>query len=160
MQREHRYLVQVEWTGNLGQGTSGYHAYSRDHQISCKGKAIISGSSDPVFCGDPARYNPEDLLVSSLSACHMLWYLHLCAEAGVRVLAYQDQAEGVMKETAGESGKFQKVTLKPEVLLAHEMDSIKARELHERAHALCFIANSVNFPVECEPLIKVESRPI
>src|SRR5687767_11345840 len=104
--REHRYAVTVEWTGNLGSGTSAYRAYARDHEIRASGKPAIPGSSDPAFRGDPARWNPEELLVGALAACHKLWYLHLCAEAGIVVTSYVDRAEGVMVEEADGSGRF------------------------------------------------------
>ncbi|MDJ0609640.1 MAG: OsmC family protein, partial [Kiloniellales bacterium] len=112
----------------------------------------IEGSSDPAFLGDPARHNPEDLLVAALSACHMLWYLHLCAVKGVVVTAYRDAAEGTMLEEP-RKGRFTEVILRPEVTITAESDAERARQLHERAHAECFIANSVNFPVRCEPEI-------
>ena len=149
--REHRYATRVTWTGDLGSGTSGHRAYKRDHEISAAGKPAVLGSSDPAFRGDPARYNPEELLVASLSACHMLWYLHLCAEAGVVVTGYVDDAEGTMAETADGGGRFTNVTLRPRVRVAAGSDRALAASLHERAHHLCFIANSVNFPVACEP---------
>jgi organic hydroperoxide reductase OsmC/OhrA len=148
---QHRYAVQVTWTGNLGQGTSSYRAYSRNHEISAAGKPTLPGSSDPAFRGDPARYNPEELLVSSLSTCHMLWYLHLCAEARILVLQYLDEASGVMAETSDGGGRFIDVVLKPRVVIAPGGDLERAERLHARAHHLCFIANSVNFPVRCEP---------
>jgi organic hydroperoxide reductase OsmC/OhrA len=158
--KEHSYAVQVTWTGNLGTGTSAYRAYSRNHEVIASGKPVLPGSSDPNFRGDPARYNPEDLLVSSLSACHLLWYLHLCAEAGIVVLEYSDQASGVMVETADGGGHFKEVTLKPSVLIGVGGDVALAEQLHERAHHLCFIANSVNFPVHCQPTIQVSKSPI
>jgi len=154
-QKAHSYAVQVKWTGNLGQGTSTYRGYSRDHEISAIGKPVLNGSSDPNFRGNPARYNPEDLLVSSLSACHLLWYLHLSAEAGIVVLEYSDQATGTMVETSDGGGHFNEVVLRPTVLIAAEGDAALAERLHERAHHLCFIANSVNFLVHCRPTIQV-----
>ena len=155
---EHRYAVEVKWTGNLGQGTSSYRAYSRDHEISAAGKAAIASSSDPAFGGDPARYNPEDLLVGSLSACHMLWYLHLCAEAKIVVLEYLDQASGVMVVAPDGRGRFKEVVLRPQVGIEAGGDVGLAESLHERAHHLCFIANSVSFPVRCEPRIRVSEE--
>lgn len=152
--KEHHYAVDMKWTGNLGEGTSGYRAYSRNHEISAAGKITIPGSSDPVFRGDASRYNPEDLLVSSLSACHMLAYLHLCAVAGIVVLEYLDQASGVMTETPDGGGHFTDVLLRPQVLIAAGSDAEQATHLHERAHHLCFIASSVNFPVRCEPHVR------
>jgi organic hydroperoxide reductase OsmC/OhrA len=156
MPKTHHYSVAVEWSGNTGTGTSGYRNYERRHEISAgTAKPAIPGSSDPAFRGDPTRWNPEELLVASLSACHQLWYLHLCADAGIVVLSYIDHAEGVMEEGAGGSGYFKRVLLRPQVTVAATTDIAKARELHEAAHANCFIASSVNFPVEHQPEITV-----
>jgi organic hydroperoxide reductase OsmC/OhrA len=138
----------------MGTGTSGYRDYRRSYDISSGEKTTIPGSSDPSFRGDRARWNPEDLLVASLSACHQLWYLHLCAEAGVVVNAYVDDASGVMEESGDGGGQFVEVILRPRVSLAAGSDHAKARSLHHEAHAKCFIARSVNFPVLCEPVIE------
>lgn len=152
----HSHAVRLTWTGNLGQGTSGYRAYDRAHEISAAGKPSIPGSSDPAFRGDPSRYNPEDLLVASLSACHMLWYLHLCADAKIIVTDYVDDAVGAMVETPDGGGHFEEVVLRPAVII-REGDAALATKLHGRAHHLCFIASSVNFPVRCEPRIEMEA---
>jgi organic hydroperoxide reductase OsmC/OhrA len=153
--KTHRYAVTVEWTGNTGTGTSGFKNYGRQHEISAGSeKPRIPGSSDPAFRGDPARWNPEELLVASVSACHKLWYLHLCATSGIVVVDYVDRAEGIMEETPDGSGRFQSVTLEPKITLAPGSDLAKARELHKVAHSMCFIANSVNFPVEHRAEIK------
>ncbi|MGB5949316.1 MAG: OsmC family protein [Parvibaculum sp.] len=154
--REHRYDVTVTWAGNLGEGTTGYRAYSRAHEISAPGKPAIPGSAEPKFRGDAARWNPEELLVASISACHKLWYLHLCAVAGVVVTAYSDAAEGIMMEGEGGSGRFTGVTLRPHVTIAAGSDREKALALHHKAHEMCFISNSVNFPVAVEPEAAVE----
>lgn len=156
MSQEHSYSVNVCWTGNIGTGTSGYRDYKREHEISASGKPPIPASSDPAFRGDKTRYNPEELLVASLSACHMLWYLHLCAEAGIVVVEYQDDANGTMTETEDRGGYFTEVTLRPAVKVSAGADPELARNLHDQAHHLCFIANSVNFPVLCEPSLVVE----
>jgi organic hydroperoxide reductase OsmC/OhrA len=153
MPREHNYCVNVVWTGNTGSGTSGYQAYKRDHETKVPGKPPIPGSSDPKFRGDSARYNPEELLVAALSTCHMLWYLHLCADAGVVVVSYEDRAEGTMRETAEGGGRFINVTLQPHVKVTGSV--AQAEALHQRAHELCFIANSVNFPVEHKPVTEL-----
>jgi len=154
MARTHRYSVTVEWTGNTGTGTSGYRSYERRHEISAgPGKPAIPGSSDPAFRGDPARWNPEELFVASLSACHKLWYLHLCADAGIVVLKYVDRAEGVMEEAADGSGHFTEVVLHPQVTVAAGTDLEKALDLHDTAHRKCFIARSVNFLVRHSPEI-------
>ncbi|MFP2907260.1 OsmC family protein [Pyxidicoccus sp. 3LFB2] len=153
---EHRYTVALKWTGNTGSGTSSYRGYERAHELSVEGKPVIPGSSDPAFRGDPKRWNPEELLVASLSACHKLWYLHLCATAGVVVTDYVDAAEGLMAEDAEGSGRFTRVVLRPRVTIAAGSDREKAHALHHEAHAKCFIANSVNFPVTHEPTTTVE----
>ena len=151
--KHHHYEVQVEWTGNDGVGTKSYKGYRRDHSIKSAGKPEIAGSSDPSFRGDPARYNPEELLVASLSACHMLWYLHLCAVNHVLVQEYRDAAFGVLEENQDGSGEFVQVVLKPLVKISGESDRAKALALHHEAHGLCFIARSVKFPVEVVPQI-------
>ncbi|MGV1757815.1 OsmC family protein [Rhizobium sp. A22-96] len=151
----HTYIVNVVWTGNDGIGTSSYRGYKRDHEIRAEGKPAITGSSDPSFRGDPARWNPEELLVASLSACHKLWYLGLCAQAGVVVLSYEDAAEGIMLEESGGAGQFTSVTLHPRIVIDATSDAKIALELHHKAHEMCFIARSVNFPVTNEPQISV-----
>lgn len=148
----HDFTVTTTWTGNRGTGTSSYRAYGRDHHIVSPGKrSAIAGSSSPVFRGDADRYNPEELLIAALSACHMLWFLHLCADAGITVEEYRDQAGGTVQMNADGSGQFSHVTLRPAVRLADSSHAGELPVLHERAHHLCFIARSVNFPVRCEP---------
>ena len=155
MAREHAYRTTVRWTGTRGTGATAYRAYGREHEIEAPGKATtIAGSSDPTFLGDPARYNPEELLLASLSACHMLWYLGLCAAAGATVIEYVDVADGVMIETDDGGGRFTSVTLRPRIRLAPGVDRALAERLHHEAHAKCFIANSVNFPVGIEPVFE------
>lgn len=151
MPASHRYEMTVTWTGNTGTGTSGYRDYERTHEVVSHGKPPIPASSDPSFRGDASRWNPEELLVASLSQCHMLWFLHLCAAAGVVVTDYVDRPLGMMAETADGGGHFQEVVLRPDVRFATPDQAVRAGALHERAHRLCFIANSVNFPVRCEP---------
>ena len=156
MSKEHNYETSLVWTGNTGEGTKTYKGYSRSHEISVEGKPVIVGSSDPNFNGDAERYNPEEMLVASLSSCHMLWYLHLCSQAKIVVTDYTDQASGKMVETADGGGHFTEVILKPRVCISKESDSVKAEKLHTRAHGLCFIANSVNFPVLTKAEISFE----
>ncbi|OBF26447.1 OsmC family protein [Mycobacterium sp. ACS4331] len=153
MARSHHYELDVTWTGNTGSGTSGYRDFERAHEVSAAGKPVLLGSSDPSFRGDPGRWNPEDLLVASLSQCHMLWYLALCAQAGVVVTDYRDHATGTMDERSDGGGAFSLVTLHPQVRISDETQTEKAMAIHERAHHLCFIANSVNFDVRCEPTV-------
>lgn len=151
--KQHTYRVTVEWTGNRGLGTRGYAGYGRDHSISSGSKPPIAGSSDPAFRGDEARWNPEELLLASISACHKLWYLHLCATAGISVLSYRDEAEGTMAEDPNGAGRFVGAVLRPRIVIKGGDDAVKASHLHDEAHEYCFIANSVNFPVTCEPVI-------
>lgn len=151
MEKEHNYAVKIEWTGNKGSGTDDYRNYERSHTITIEGKPAILGSSDTPFRGDGSKHNPEDFLVSSLSTCHMLWYLHLCADAGVVVVNYVDNAKGTLKQLADGSGFFTEVTLYPEVQVLNENMIELANVLHKKAHKFCFIAKSVNFPVHHQP---------
>ena len=149
MQKEHRYRIATAWTGNLGTGTSSYRAYGRDHEISSENKyAQLLGSSDRHFRGDASRYNPEELFVAALSACHMLAYLHLCADRGIVVTDYRDDAEGEMAEHPDGSGEFKRAILRPLVTITDASRAAEADALHARAQELCFIARSVNFTVE------------
>lgn len=169
--RAHEYRVQLTWTGNRGEGTASYTAYGREHEIAAEGRPTLAGSADPAFRGDPSRYSPEDLLVASLSACHMLWYLHLCADAGVVVTDYRDEAYGRMDMEADGRARFTEVVLRPRVTLEEGTPAgatgeggsgsapvsavATAGRLHREAHRMCFIARSVNFPVRCEPRVAV-----
>jgi organic hydroperoxide reductase OsmC/OhrA len=151
MSSEHHYHVQVEWRGNKGSGTSSYKDYGREHRISAPSKADIRGSADPAFLGDASCWNPEELLISAVSACHKLWYLHLCADAGITVLSYLDRVEGTMD---GRQGRFTSVVLQPEIIVKAGSDCDMATLLHELAHKKCYIANSLNFPVHCRPVVR------
>jgi len=130
----------------------------RSHTISVQGKAVINASSDPAFRGDSSRYNPEELLVASLSSCHMLWFLHLCSAAGIIVLEYEDNATGTMAESGNGSGFFTNVTLHPAVVVSHQSMIEPANALHRDAHKHCFVANSCNFPVEHRPTCRSEDK--
>jgi organic hydroperoxide reductase OsmC/OhrA len=153
----HHYKATTNWVGNRGTGTSDYRAYDRNHDISMGGKPDLLCSSDATFRGDKKRHSPEDLLVASLSGCHMLWYLHLCAANGVVVLQYSDEASGTMRENPDGSGEFTEVILNPRVTVAEKTMLDKANQLHHKAHELCFIARSVNFPVTHKPIAVVSS---
>lgn len=151
--RTHRYETTTRWTGNRGAGTATYRSYDRDHETEAEGRPPIPASADPGFRGDPSRWNPELLLVASLSQCHMLWYLHLCAVGGVVVEDYVDEAEGTMAEDASGAGRFTQVVLRPRVVVAEGAMVQRALDLHAPASERCFIANSVNFPVRHEPQV-------
>jgi len=152
MSKEHFYKTQLVWTGNRGEGTKTYSSYNRNYTVSVPSKPDIQGSSDPAFRGDKTRYNPEELLVASISSCHMLWFLHLCSAAGVVVTAYEDHATGTMRENADGSGYFTGVTLHPLVLINGAINKDQLSEIHEEANRKCFIANSCNFPILHEPV--------
>lgn len=152
MRKQHHYAVRVRWIGDLGEGTRSYRGYLRDHIIEAPNKPAIAASSDPAFCGNPARWNPEELFVASISACHKLWYLHLCAIAGIVVREYFDEAEGWMQEEASGAGQFTRVLLRPYVEI-ESGDAKKACDLHAEAQKMCFIARSIHTEVVCEPTI-------
>lgn len=156
--RTHHYKINIHWKGNLGTGTSGYTAYSRAHQLSVDGKQDLQLSSDPAFRGDNKLYNPEELLVASLAGCHMLWYLHLCGDAKIIVVKYDDAPEGFMEEGGPTPAKFVKVILHPRITIKKGGDIEKAIALHHDANAKCFISNSVNFPIEHQPEIIFEEE--
>lgn len=151
--KEHIYKSQIEWTGNKGTGTDNYKNYERSHKIIIENKKIIEGSSDPEFNGDRKRHNPEELLLSSLSSCRMLWYLHFCSVNNIVVEEYLHNAQGIMIEEQNGSGYFKEVTLNPVVLVKNDDMIEKAIELHKKANEYCFIANSVNFPVGHKPVV-------
>jgi organic hydroperoxide reductase OsmC/OhrA len=148
---EHRYGLAVEWTGNLGEGTSSYRGYSRDHDVVIPGLPVLKGSADPTFHGDRERYNPEQLLLAALAQCHLLSYLHVAVKHGVVVTAYRDEASGLMRLNRDGSGQFERVTLRPRVTVADAGQVELAGRLHHEANQVCFIARSVNFPVDHEP---------
>jgi organic hydroperoxide reductase OsmC/OhrA len=147
--KKHRYEVRTVWSSGTGGPPRDLDAYSRNHRIEIAGKPTLEGSSDPALRGDASRHNPEDLLVAALSSCHMLWYLHLCVVRKVPILAYEDNAYGIMAETP-RPGRFLEAVLRPKVTVVKGADLALAARLHERAHAECFVANSVNFPVRHE----------
>ncbi len=151
----HHYQATIQWTGNRGAGTADYKAYDRSHTLSIPHKPDILGSSDPSFRGDKTRHNPEDLMLGALSACHMLWYLHLCAAHKIVVTDYLDNATGSMQTNPDGSGHFTEVMLHPVVTVTQEAMVGTALELHEEAGKMCFIANSVNFPVGHQPTVRV-----
>lgn len=151
MSNTHHYRASVSWEGNTGDGTRAYRSYSRSYRIEIEDKLPLHGSADPHFRGDPQRHNPEDLLLGALSACHMLTYLALCSRNGIDVQAYADDAAATMLLREDGGGAFREAILRPRVTVADEASIDRARELHETAHGLCFISQSVVFPVTIEP---------
>ncbi|MDR7232318.1 organic hydroperoxide reductase OsmC/OhrA [Caulobacter sp. BE264] len=148
MAKQHDYTSLIEWTGDRGQGTHTYRGYDRTWSIATPGKPVVHCSNDPLLGGDPTLHNPEDLLLSSLSACHMLWYLHLASSAGIVVRGYRDSPLGVGESTPDGAGRFLRATLRPHIVVEAGADLAKADAIHHEIHKVCFIARSVNFPVD------------
>jgi len=158
MAKAHSYELALTWTGASQGPTANYAGYSREYRVDIAGKPALVGSADPAFRGDAALHNPEDLLLAALSACHMLSYLAVCALARIPVLSYEDKAGGTLTELAPQRSAFTDVLLRPHVVIAAGADRAKAEALHDQAHKICFIANSVNFPVRHEPVITVAEK--
>lgn len=151
MPKQHHYKLKVTWTGNKGTGTDHYTHYERSHTIEIENKVSIFASSDTPFLGDATKHNPEDFLLASLATCHMLWFLHLCADAGIIVTAYHDHPKGILVQNDDGGGSFSEVTLFPHVTVKNKSMIETANELHKKANQKCFIANSVNFKINHIP---------
>lgn len=148
---DHRFSSRIAWTGNRGDGTAHYRAYDRTWDIAVPGRTVVHCSNDPLLGGDPTKPNPEDLLISALSACHMLWYLHYAADAGIVVTDYVDEPVGIGEVTTGGAGRFVEAVLRPTITVKAGADLALAEALHHRIGEVCFIARSVAFPVRHEP---------
>lgn len=155
----HSFNVSVTWTGAGAEGTTSYTSYSRDHEVVIEGKPPLLGSADTAFRGDASRYSPEDLFVAALSQCHMLWALHMAARAGVVVVGYSDRATGTMRVESAGAGQFIEVTLHPQLTVLGDVEDSVVAKIHQDAHAHCFIARSVNFPVRHAPLVTEVAQP-
>jgi organic hydroperoxide reductase OsmC/OhrA len=151
----HHYRLDLSWSGGELVAARDYKSYSRTFTAAIPGKPLFTGSSDPAFVGDPSMHNPEDLLLIALSSCHMLSYLALCSNSGIKVRSYHDHAEATMSQGADRNFAFSRALLKPQVVIEPGSDQAKAMRLHQRAHEICFIARSVNFPVETEAVVEV-----
>jgi organic hydroperoxide reductase OsmC/OhrA len=158
MAKLHDFASSIIWTGNRGEGTRAYKGYDRTWDIVLPGKDIIHCSNDPLLGGDPAKMNPEDLLISALSACHMLWYLHLASNAGIVVSDYRDDPIGHGETLPNGAGRFLAAVLRPKISVQEGADLSIAAELHHKVHDFCFIARSVNFPVSYEPTFNIVVR--
>jgi len=151
--KQHLFRMTTQWTGNLGTGTSAYTAYSRNHELSVRGKTTVIAGSSAVARGDKTRYNPEELLIGALSACHMMWVLHLCADAGIVITEYSDEATGQMAEHPDGSGEFTRVVLNPHMTITDPARVEEAKALHDQAHHVCCLARSMNFPVDHQAVV-------
>jgi len=156
MAHEHNYKLTAVWTGNKGNGTKNVRDYDRSHTVTIQGKPELFLTTDNPAVGDKSKLNPEDLLVSAISSCHMLSYLYACAMEGIVITAYTDNATGIMIEKESGGGSFKEVILNPIFYVADESMVEKAINLHHKAHEICYIANSVNFEVKCNPTCIVE----
>lgn len=157
MSKQNEFPARLVWTGNTGTGTSGYRDYKRNWDMALPGKPLVQCSNDPMLGGDPTKYNPEDLLITALSACHMLWYLHLCSVENITVTAYEDNPVGIGESAADGSGEFTAAILNPKIQITADSDPERAAQLHYEIHKYCFIARSVKFPVTYEPEIIIQT---
>lgn len=155
MTHQHNFTPTIRWTGNTGAGNATYRGYDRTWQVETPGKPVIACSNDPMLGGDPTLHNPEDLLIAALSSCHMLWYLHLASDASVVVTDYVDAPVGIGQSQLSGAGQFIKAILRPKITLAAGILPSKADAIHGEIHKVCFIARSVNFPVEIEATYEV-----
>ena len=155
MNTKHNYKISVKWTGNQGTGTSNYKEFERSYKVQIENKGDIFGSADPEFRGDKTKHNPEELLLASVSSCHMLWYLHFCTEAKIIVMDYIDNATAILEETENGNGKFTAITLNPTISISQKSELENAKQLHKKANEFCFVSNSLNFEVTLEPIINV-----
>jgi len=151
MAKQHEYSARIVWTGNAGEGTRRYRGYARTWDIATPGKPIVHCSNDPLLGGDPALPNPEDLMLATVSACHMLWYLHLACNAGIVIHNYTDEPVAVGETATNGAGRFLGATLRPRIEVEPGADLDKAAALHGEVYQYCFIARSINFPVAYEP---------
>jgi len=145
---KHTFKAVVQWTAGAGESTKNPRTFSRNHEVTIahKTKALQVSAAKP-FRGDEALYNPEDLLLSALTSCHMMSYLYVCAQHQIEVLHYSDTAEGDLEVASDGSGSFKTVRLQPVVTIKNADQKEVALQLHEKANALCFIANSCNFDI-------------
>jgi organic hydroperoxide reductase OsmC/OhrA len=150
---QHDFHSTIVWTGNRGAGTRTYRGYDRTWDVAMPGKAVVHCSNDPLLGGDATKLNPEELLLSALSACHMLWYLHLASDAGIIVTSYRDEPVGHGETVRSGAGRFTSAVLRPTITVERGADIVEATAIHHRVHEYCFVARSVNFPVEYEPTI-------
>jgi organic hydroperoxide reductase OsmC/OhrA len=158
MSQQHEYTSSIVWTGNRGAGTREFRGYDRLWEVRTPGKPVITCSNDPLLGGDPSKPNPEDMLLSALSACHMLWFLHLACVAGIVVTGYEDTPAGIGETTANGAGRFVSATLHPKIRLPSKADRSRADALHAQIHEYCFIARSVNFPISCTATYGYEAQ--
>ena len=152
MSHEHLFSGELHWTGQPGEDEHGKLKLERAFVLRFDGKAPVEGSSPAVFRGDDGKHNPETLMVASLMACHHLTYLAVCERAGIRVLEYRDHATGTLAMKDGKM-RMTGIVLWPQVRVADASQIEQARELHAKAHAHCFMSNSVNFEVKVEPAV-------
>ena len=143
----HLFKVALNWMKKDNISSSSTRIYTKSHHISIEGKPDLEVSAAKAFKGDPNLYNPEDLLLSSLTSCHMMSYLYCCMQYKIEVISYQDHSEATLQVNPDGSGKIVKVDLFPEIIISDSSQIELALSLHKKANELCFIANSCNFPV-------------
>mgnify|MGYP003670193837 CR=1 FL=1 len=148
MINQHIFKVSTNWSKKEGESTTSPRTYSRNHTIKIKGRAeVLKISAAKAFKGDDTLHNPEDLLLSAVSSCHMMSYFYVCSQNGVEVLSYTDNAQAFLEVDKNGKGQIAKVELYPEVIVSKPEMIEVAETLHQKANDLCFIANSCNFPI-------------
>jgi organic hydroperoxide reductase OsmC/OhrA len=147
MSYKHLFKAKLNWNSKRDSITANTRKFTKSHFIAIEGKELLQVSAAKAFKGDPELYNPEDLLLSSVVSCHMMSYLYVCAQNGIDIVSYQDQAEATLEVLENGSGRFIEVRLFPHVIVRNKEQIAEALLLHQEANKLCFIANSCNFPI-------------
>lgn len=154
MANQHSYTLDLKWNGNKNDDP---RTYDRSFILSANGKTEIMGSADSFSRGDAKRWNPEEMLLASLSSCHMLWYLYLCSTSKIIVTSYQDHPTGILNIDPNGISRFIEATLNPQIVIADSTRHEEALSLQQQAHDKCYIVNSVNFEVKVKPQVILQT---
>jgi organic hydroperoxide reductase OsmC/OhrA len=150
MKKQFRFEVSTQWK-------KGDYKNAKTHLSKIAGKPDLNISAAGEFKGQEDQYNPEDLLLSALSSCHMMSYFYVCQQQGIDIVDYKDNAIGTLELRPDFSGGFTKVQLNPVVTISNPSQERQSIDLHKKAHELCFIANSVNFEISIVPIVAIKS---
>ena len=150
---KHVFKANLDWLFSEKEAAT----LTKSHTITINDKPVLNVSAAKAFKGDPALYNPEDLLLSSVVSCHMMSYLYVCKQNDIEVVSYTDKAEATLEVLADGSGRFTVIKLNPKVRITNKDKIVEAQSLHKKANQLCFIANSCNFPILHFPICEIEA---
>ena len=128
-----------------------YNTFDRTHTITYAGGVSIKSSSAPEYSGNSQYPNPEELLASALATCHMLTFLAIASKSKIVVNSYEDNAVATLDKNAEGIICVTRITLNPKITFETKPDDAKLKDLHQKAHKLCFIANSIKCEVEIKP---------